>query len=95
MMGVWALGRFRAWALTFALCAGCALALSCVWRIPAGACRTARNRKGGREAEAAARALALGLLPGILHNAYSDTDTGGGLPVAGAEFTALCKKAVF
>jgi len=26
MMGVWAVGRFRAWVLTFALCAVCAFA---------------------------------------------------------------------
>jgi hypothetical protein len=35
MMGVWAVGRFRAWVLTFAMCVGCALALSGVLRIPA------------------------------------------------------------
>jgi hypothetical protein len=35
-----------------------------------------------------ARAFEWGLLPGILHNADSGTDTGGGLPVAGAECPA-------
>ncbi len=85
----------RAWVLAFALCAGCAFAFD--WRLAYSGGGLPDCAKPGEvpPSGGCVRALLRSLLPGILHNAYSDTATGGGLPVAGAEFTALCKKAGF